>query len=80
MNLKEKVFGYVKVHPQNNELNIGKRHLKDFIASMRGFLGIWTTDCSIRASSFKKKKKADWKYAGTNAFAALVSNLNLSRT
>lgn len=47
--MKEKVFGYVKVHPQNNELNIGKRHLKDFIASLSGFLGIRTMDFSIKA-------------------------------
>lgn len=35
--MKKKVFGNVKIHPQNNELTIGKRHLKDFIASVRVF-------------------------------------------
>ena len=56
--------------------------LKDFIASMKVFLGIWSTDFSIMTSSFfkkkKKERKTDWKYAGTNALAARVSNLSLS--
>lgn len=42
---------------------------------MKVFQGIQCTDFSITASSFKK---ADGKYADTNALAALVGHLNLS--
>lgn len=62
-------------YPQNNEENIDRRDIKDFIASMKVFQGIQCTDFSITASSFKK---ADGKYADTNALAALVGHLNLS--
>lgn len=42
-------------HPPQNEENIGKKDLEDFIASIKASLGIWSTDFFIMTSSFKKK-------------------------
>lgn len=45
------------VDPQNNEESIVRKGLKDFIANMKVFLGIWSTDFSIMTGSFFKKQK-----------------------